>query len=310
MKFNQSNIKKAKKYLNKNYCIGVPTETVYGLAANAYMDSAVKKIFNLKKRPKNNPLIVHYHDIDSLERDCLINDNFIKLYKKFSPGPITYVLKLKKNSKISKYVTNNQKSLAVRFPKHSLFKNLLKQLDYPLAAPSANIATKVSAVKAKDVKEEFGNKIKYILDGGACAIGIESTIVNLIGRPSILRLGGLDILKIQKTLGFKISISINPKKKIAPGQSLLHYSPGIPLRMNIIKPKDNEAFIVIKKRKNKLKNYFYLTTKNNLDEAAKNLYSCLRKIKNKGYKSIAVEKISNKGLGKAINDRLLRASRY
>ena len=310
MKSNQSNIKKAKKYLNKNYCIGVPTETVYGLAANAYKSSAVKKIFNLKKRPKNNPLIVHYHDINSLKKDCLINDNFTKLYKKFSPGPITYVLQLRKDSKISKYVTNNKKSLAVRFPKHTLFKNLLKQLDYPLAAPSANITTKVSAVRAKDVKEEFGNKIKYILDGGACAIGIESTIVNLTGRPSILRLGGLDILKIQKTLGVKLNIAINPKKKIAPGQSLLHYSPGIPLRMNIIKPKDDEAFIIIKKRKNKLKNYFYLTAKNNLDEAAKNLYSCLRKIKNKGYKSIAVEKISNKGLGKAINDRLQRASRY
>ena len=310
MKTNQSNIKKAKKYLNKNHCIGVPTETVYGLAANAYKNSAVKKIFNLKKRPKNNPLIVHYHDIDSLKRDCFINDNFIKLYKKFSPGPITYVLKLKKDSKISKYVTNNQKSLAVRFPKHTLFKNLLKQLDYPLAAPSANISTKVSAVKIKDVKEEFGNKIKYILDGGVCAIGIESTIINLIDKPTILRLGGLDISKIQKTLGFKLNIAINSNKKIAPGQSLLHYSPGIPLRMNVIKPKNNEAFIIIKKRKTKLKNYFYLTTKNNLDEAAKNLYSCLRKIKNKGYKSIAVEKISNKGLGKAINDRLQRASRY
>ena len=310
MKSNQSNIKKAKKYLNKNYCIGVPTETVYGLAANAYKNSAIKKIFNLKKRPKNNPLIVHYHDIDSLKKDCLINDNFTKLYKKFSPGPITYVLQLRKDSKISKYVTNNKKSLAVRFPKHTIFKNLLKQLDYPLAAPSANITTKVSAVKAKDVKEEFGNKIKYILDGGACAIGIESTIVNLIGRPSILRLGGLDILKIQKTLGFKISISINPKKKIAPGQSRLHYSPGIPLRMNVTKPKNNEAFIMIERKKTKLKNYFYLTTKNNLDEAAKNLYSCLRNIKNEGYKSIAVEKIPNIGLGKAINDRLRRASKY
>ncbi|MBC8454306.1 MAG: threonylcarbamoyl-AMP synthase [Candidatus Pelagibacter sp.] len=310
MKSNQSNIKKAKKYLDKNYCIGVPTETVYGLAANAYKNSAVKKIFNLKKRPKNNPLIVHYHDIDSLKKDCLINDNFTKLYKKFSPGPITYILPLRKDSKISKYVTNNKKSLAVRFPKHTIFKNLLKQLDYPLAAPSANITTKISAVKAKDVKEEFGNKIKYILDGGACAIGIESTIVNLIGRPSILRLGGLDILKIQKTLNFKISISINPKKKIAPGQSRLHYSPGIPLRMNVTKPKNDEAFIIIKRKKTKLKNYFYLTNKNNLDEAAKNLYSCLRNIKNEGYKSIAVEKIPNKGLGKAINDRLRRASKY
>jgi L-threonylcarbamoyladenylate synthase len=219
------------------------------------------------------------------------------------------VLQLRNDSKISKYVTNNKKSLAVRFPKHTIFKKLLNQLDYPLAAPSANITTKVSAVKAKDVKEEFGNKIKYILDGGACAIGIESTIVNLIGRPSILRLGGLDILKIQKTLGFTINISINPKKKIAPGQSRLHYSPGIPLRMNVTKPKNDEAFIIIKKKKIKLKNYLYLTTKNNLVEAAKNLYSCLRKIKNQGYKSIAVEKIPNIGLGKAINDRLYRASK-
>ena len=310
MKSNQSNIKKAKKYLDKNYCIGVPTETVYGLAANAYKNSAVKKIYNLKKRPKNNPLIVHYHDIDSLKKDCLINDNFIKLYKKFSPGPITYVLQLKKNSKISKYVTNNKKSLAVRFPKHTIFKNLLKQLDYPLAAPSANITTKVSAVKAKDVKEEFGNKIKYILDGGTCAIGIESTIVNLTARPTILRLGGLDISKIKKTLGFKMSISTNPKKKIAPGQSRLHYSPGIPLRMNVIKPKSDAAFILIKKKKIKLNNYYYLSTNGNLNEAARNLYSCLRKIKNKGYKSIDVEKIPNKGLGRAINDRLDRASKY
>jgi len=310
MKSNQSNIKKAKKYLDKNHCIGVPTETVYGLAANAYKNSAVKKIFNLKKRPKNNPLIVHYHDINSLKKDCLINDNFTKLYKKFSPGPITYVLQLRKGSKISKYVTNNQKSLAVRFPKHTLFKNLLKQLNYPLAAPSANITTRVSAVRAKDVEEEFGNKIKYILDGGTCAIGIESTIINLIGRPSILRLGGLDISKIQKTLGVKLNIAINPKKKIVPGQSLLHYSPGIPLRMNVFKPKNNEAFLIFKKPKNKLKDCFYLTTTNNLDEAVKNLYSCLRKIKNKGYKSIAVKRISNKGLGKTINDRLRRASRY
>ena len=310
MKSTQSNIKKAKNYLNKNHCIGVPTETVYGLAANAYNDLAVKKIFNLKKRPKNNPLIVHYLDIDSLKRDCLINDNFIKLYKKFSPGPITYVLKLRKDSRISKYVTNNLKSLAVRFPKHSLFKNLLKQLNYPLAAPSANIATRVSSVKTKDVKEEFGTKIKYILDGGVCKIGIESTIISLIGKPTILRLGGLDTSKIQKILGFRLNLSINSRKKVSPGQSHLHYSPGIPLRMNAIRPKNDEAFIIIKKRKTKLKNYFYLTKKNNLNEVAKNLYSCLRRIKNKGYKSIAVEKIPNKGMGKTINDRLNRASRY
>ena len=310
MKSIQSNIKKAKKYLNNNCCIGVPTETVYGLAANAYVDSAVKKIFNLKKRPKNNPLIVHYQDLDSLKKDCLVNDNFIKLYKKFSPGPITYVLKLKINSKISKNITNKKNNLAIRFPKHKVFKELLKQIDYPLAAPSANMTTKLSAVQASDVKEEFGNKIKYVLDGGKCSIGIESTIINLTGVPTILRLGGLDISKIKKVLRCKVNLNINPKRKSASGQSHLHYSPGIPLRMNATKPNKNEAFLLIKTRKIIKENYYYLSKNKNLNEAAKNLYSFLRKIKNKGYTSIAVEKIQSKGIGKAINDRLKRASRY
>ena len=228
MKFNQSNIKKAKKYLDNDYCIGVPTETVYGLAGNAYSNSAVKKIFKLKKRPANNPLIVHYENIDSLKMDCLVNDDFIKLYEVFSPGPITYILKLRKDSKISKYVTNKQKHLAARFPNHRIFNRLLKELKYPLAAPSANISSKLSSVQASDVKEEFGSKIKYILDGGKCNIGVESTIINLTKKPTILRLGGLDIKKIEKVLNKRININITPKNKTAPGQSLLHYSPGIP----------------------------------------------------------------------------------
>ena len=310
MKFNQSNIKKAEKYLNKNYCIGVPTETVYGLAANAYSNYAVKKIFLLKKRPKSNPLIVHYSNISDLKKDCLINYNFLKLYKKFSPGPLTYILSLKKKSKISKIVTNKDKNLAVRFPKHKIFKKLLNKLNYPLAAPSANISTRLSSVQASDVKEEFGNSIKYVLDGGRCNIGLESTIIDLTNRPQILRLGGLEVSRIEKVLGKKIKININPKKKISSGQSQLHYSPGIPLRMNVKKPNKNEAFILLKKNKNAYLNYFYLSKKNNLKEAAKNLYSLLREIKNKGYKSIAVEKIQNLGVGQTINDRLKRASQF
>ena len=132
MKFNQSNIKKAKKYLNKNYCIGVPTETVYGLAANAYSNYAVKKIFRLKKRPKSNPLIVHYSNINDLKKDCLINNNFLKLYKKFSPGPLTYVLNLKKNSKISKVITNKKNNLAVRFPRHKILITSKRHIIYAL----------------------------------------------------------------------------------------------------------------------------------------------------------------------------------
>ena len=310
MKNIQSNIKKAKNYLDKKHCVAVPTETVYGLSGNAYCDTSIKKIFKLKKRPLNNPLIVHYYNIDRLKKDCLINDNFIKLYNKFSPGPITFILKLKKESKISKFVTNKNKTLAVRFPKHRLFKELLKNLDYPLAAPSANVSTRLSSVQASDVKEEFGPKIKYILNGGKCQIGVESTIINLTNKPTILRFGGLDISKIEKTLKKKVSIITNSKKKISPGQFPLHYSPGIPLRINAKKPKEDEAFLLIKKRKITLKNYYYLSRNNNLKQAAKNLYSLLRKIKKDRYKMIAVEKIPNIGIGKTINDRLQRASKY
>ena len=271
---------------------------------------SVKKIFNLKKRPKNNPLIVHYLDINKLKDDCHIDDNFIKLYNHFSPGPITFILKLKRDSKISKFVTNKQTSLAVRFPKHPLFRKLLKVLDYPLAAPSANISTRLSSVKASDVIEEFGSKIKYVLDGGRCQIGVESTIINLLSKPTILRFGGLGISKIENILKKKVLIKTNSKKKIAPGQFPLHYSPGIPLRINAKKPKKNEALVLIKKRKTTLKNYYYLSKNNNLQQSAKNLYTILRKIKKDGYKKIAVEKIQNKGIGKTINDRLSRASKY
>ncbi|SVD49266.1 uncharacterized protein METZ01_LOCUS402120, partial [marine metagenome] len=267
MKHDQSNIKKAKKYLDKNNCVGIPTETVYGLAGNAYSDIAVKKIFSLKERPRNNPLIVHYHSLFQLENDCILNKDFFLLYKKFCPGPLTFVLKLKKKSKISKFVTNNKKTLAIRFPKQRLVRKLIKNLNYPLAAPSANISTKLSSVKASDVKEEFGKKIKFVLDGGKCKIGIESTIINLTKKPEILRLGGLENSKIKKVLKKQLIININPSKKNAPGQSKLHYSPGIPLRMNALKSKKDEAYIALKKKNNKNKDFFYLSKNGNLIEA-------------------------------------------
>ena len=310
MKSIQSNIKKAKKYLDSNECIAVPTETVYGLAGNAYSDSSVKKIFKLKKRPANNPLIVHYHNLKGLKEDCIINEDFKKLYNKFSPGPITYVLKLKKKSRISKIVTNNKNTVAIRFPKHPILRKLLKILNYPLAAPSANISSKLSSVQPSDVKEEFGKKLKYILRGGRCSIGIESTIINLTDNLSILRLGGLNISKIKKVIKKQILVKNKFKNKISPGLFTLHYSPGIPLRMNAKKPNKGEAFLLIKKRKVNSENYFFLSKNNNLIKAARNLYPLIRKIKNKGFKKIAVEKIPNIGIGQTINDRLERASKY
>ncbi len=310
MKINFSNIKKAKKFLNSCDCVAIPTETVYGLAGNAYSDMACKKIYKLKKRPKNNPLIVHYYDKNDLLNDCIINNNFIRLYNKFCPGPITFVLKLKKNSKISKIVTNKKQSLAVRFPKHPIVRNLLKELDYPLAAPSANISSRLSAVCSSDVREDFGKKIKFILEGGKSSIGLESTIIDLRKKPKILRLGGLEIKIIQKELNTKIKIKNESSNISAPGQFKLHYSPGIPIRLNKKIPKDNEAFLLLKKSKITQSNFYFLSKKGNLKEAAKNLYSILRKIKKSKYKSIAVSNIPNKGLGRTINDRLRRASKF
>ena len=310
MKINLANIKKAKKLLHKRECIAIPTETVYGLAGNAYSDQACQKIYKLKKRPKNNPLIVHYLNIQRLKKDCHLNNDFIKLYKKFCPGPLTFILNLKKSSKISKIITNKKNTLAVRFPRHSVTRRLLKILEFPLAAPSANPSSRVSAVTSNHVKEDFGKKIKYILEGGKSSVGIESTIIDLRKKPKILRLGGLEIDIIKKILKKKISININPSKISAPGQLKVHYSPGIPIRLNVKKIEKSEAFLSIKKSKINKANYYFLSKKGNLKEAAKNLYTTLRKIKKDNYKSIAVSKIPNKGFGKTINDRLLRASKF
>ena len=310
MKMNLANIKKAKKILDNNECVAIPTETVYGLAGNGYSDKACKKIFKLKKRPRNNPLIVHYHNLQNLKKDCILNNNFIKLYKKFCPGPITFVLYLKKDSKISRFVNNNKKTLAVRFPKHPISRMLLKKLDYPLAAPSANLSSKVSAVNSSDVKDDFGKKIKFILEGGKSSIGLESTIVDLRSKPKILRLGGLETSIIQKVLNKKILINNKPLKISSPGQFKLHYSPGIPVRLNVKKIKKGEACLLINKKKNAKSNYYFLSKNGNLKEAARNLYSMLRKIKKNKHKSIVVKKIPNKGLGKTINDRLIRASKF
>ena len=309
MKNNLSNIKKAIKYLNNNECIGIPTETVYGLAANAYSDKATRKIFNLKKRPKKNPLIVHYYSLNDLKKDCVLDLNFFRLYKKFCPGPISFVLKLKNDSRISENVTNKKKTLAIRFPSHKLTRCLLKFLEFPLAAPSANLSKQISPVSKSDVIDEFGKKIKFTLDGGQSKIGVESTIVSLIGKPKILRLGGIERISIEKVFIKNKKLKHIKKNIVVPGQGKVHYSPGIPIRLNIKKPKKQEAFILIKKRKYSKKNFYYLSKKNNLKEAAKNLYKTLRKIKKNKFKSIAVEKIPNIGFGETINDRLIRASK-
>ena len=305
--FNKKTLKKTVNSLNQGNIAGLPTETVYGLAGNAYSDRAVKKIFKLKKRPSKNPLIIHYDNYKSASKDVLLNKNFFKLYKKFCPGPMTFILKKNKKTKISSLATAELNTVAIRFPSHRVIKTMLKFLNYPLAMPSANLSSSLSPVNALDVFDEFKKKLKIIINGGNSSIGLESTVIDLTGKPKILRPGVITTKDLKNFL--KIDLSRKNYKIKSPGMMKRHYSPGIPVIIGK-KPKSlSEAYIVFGKKFKNFENYFNLSKKGDLKEAAANLYKIMRKIKKKGYKKIFVSRIPKFGAGIAINDRLLKASR-
>ena len=198
--FNKKILKKTIKYLNEGSIIGLPTETVYGIAANAYSQKAVVKIFKLKGRPKKNPLIIHYHNINDLKDDVILNKNFIKLYKKFCPGPITFILKKNKNSKVCTRATANLNTVAIRFPSHKVVRAILNYINFPIAMPSANLSSALSPISAYDVFEDFKDKLKLIVNGGKSKIGIESTVIDLSGKPKILRPGIIGANEIRNAI--------------------------------------------------------------------------------------------------------------
>jgi len=238
-----------------------------------------------------------------------LNNNFYKLYNKFCPGPITFILKKRLKSKISKIATGNLKTIAIRFPKHKITRLILKKINFPLAMPSANLSSNVSPICAQDVADEFKRKLKFIINGGKSNIGIESTVIDLTSKPKILRPGIIDPESIKKVLKQKINIISKSSKIKSPGLLKRHYSPGIPIILNQKIANNNDAFITLGKKFKSRKNWYNLSKKSNLKEAAANLYKTLRKIKKRGYKKILVVKVPNKGPGIAINDRLKRAAK-
>ena len=308
IKFNSKNLNKVIKTLKKNGIISLPTETVYGLAGNAYSNSSIKKIFKTKRRLNKHPLIIHYYRLKDAKKDVVLNQNFYKIYKRFSPGPITYILNKKKNSRIKSLACANLNTVGIRFPKNIIIKKILKKLNFPLAMPSANKSSGVSPVKPSDVSEEFSNKVK-VVDGGTSKIGIESTVINLVGKASILRPGVITPKQLEKALKIKIKISSKHKTIKSPGSLKKHYSPGLPIYLNSSKCPDKDAFITFGAKYPVTRNSFNLSRKSNLNEAAKNLYKFFRDIKKKGFKKIYVARIPNTGVGYAINDRLKRASK-
>ncbi len=305
--FNKKILGKSLSILKRGNLVGLPTETVYGLAGNAYSTISIKKIYKLKKRPKVNPLIIHYYSLQFVKNDVFLNKNFFKLYKKFCPGPITFILRKKINSKVSSLATGGLKTVAVRFPSHRITRLILKKIGFPLAMPSANLSSGISPIFAQDVADEFKSNLKMIINGGKSKIGIESTVVDLTTKPKILRPGIIDPKNLKNVL--RVRVKINKKSKIkSPGMLKRHYSPGIPMLLNQKKAGKNCALITFGKKYKKKKNCFNLSKNSDLKEAASNLYKTFRKIKRQGFKKIYVVKIPNLGPGIAINDRLKKAS--
>lgn len=327
---NINNINYAIKLLDANELVAIPTETVYGLAANAYSDCAVEKIFKIKNRPKDNPLIIHVHSIDMILKivKYIPNDAY-KLFEAFSPGPLTIILK--KNNKISNFVSTGLSSIGVRIPNHPITLNLLKLYNKPIAAPSANISGLPSTTTAQHVLDDMNTKISVILDGGKCNVGIESTIISFLDKkPIILRPGFISKQEIEKILNYKIEIYNETKsniKLLSPGIKYKHYSPGILTILYIGKQKniltnilnnitkENDAIITFNEYLSKYSKYkfvYSLGNEYNNIEHSKKIFYILRDLRNKKYIinkiHIHCPNICDKSLG--IINRLKKAADY
>lgn len=300
--------------LRKGECVALPTETVYGLAADATNDKAIAKIYELKQRPQFNPLIVHVPDIIVAQQTVQFNDNAFKLAKAFWPAPLTFVLPIHPDSTVSKLAAAGLDTLAVRIPADRTMHSVLKKLDQSVVAPSANLSGTASPTTAQHVLDSFGNNAPLILDGGACEHGLESTVIDLSDpqKPTLLRPGPITIEQISKVLGQTV-ITSQQSKISSPGMLEKHYSIGLPLRLNAHTAEADEFFLAFGKTSFSHPHSINLSESGNLTEAAANLFSALHDIKNKSIKAklkkVAIMPIPMEGIGIAINDRLNRAAK-
>ena len=307
-KINKTNIEKAVDILKNGELVSFPTETVYGLGADASNELAIAKIFESKKRPKFNPLIIHFSSFDEIKENCETNNIIEELNQLFWPGPLTIVLKRKKTSNLSSLASAGLNTLAVRIPDNNIALKLIDNLKKPIAAPSANKSGLLSPTEASHVYNYFRNdkNLSIILDGGPTIIGVESTVVKIDnGKIYILRHGGISLEELEDKTSYKIFDSEKKKDKsiISPGMLSQHYSPSVPLRINVKKANEGELLIGFGPEFNEPN----LSKKGDLTEAASKLFSMLSKLE-KETERIAIAPIPNKGLGRAINDRINRAS--
>lgn len=284
--------------------VSFPTETVYGLGADARDDAAVARIFEAKGRPSFNPLIVHLPDLEAAEKLCFFNDKARRFAAAFWPGAMTLVLPLKPDAGISKLVTAGLDTLAVRVPDHPVAQGVLREFAGPIAAPSANPSGRVSPTTAAHVVDVLGHKINGLVDGGPCAVGLESTIVSCVDRPALLRAGGIPAEALEACLGASLVRGADPDRPVAPGQLISHYAPVGTVRLNATDVRKGELLLGFGPVEADLN----LSASGDLTEAAARLFDCLHQLDAMGAKAIAVSPIPDRGLGCAINDRLKRAA--
>lgn len=305
------NIETAVDHLKLGEVVGIPTETVYGLAANALNPLAVAKVYELKKRPVDHPLIVHVADLDEVSP---LVKNFPEAAKQlaqaFWPGPLTLVLP--KSDRVPDLTTGGMNTIAIRIPQHALALELIRKCGFPLAAPSANPFGKISPTSAQHVEKSFRDEAPLVLEGGDCSVGLESTIVSFLeDQPCVLRLGGLPIEAVEQVIG-PLMVAGKTQKSIAPGMLPQHYAPRTSLvirdslsslppgKLGLLclkSPADTSVFSRLE----------ILSSDGNLQEAAAKFYGALRLLDESGLDCIVAERFPDSGLGKALNDRLERA---
>ncbi len=303
-------IEKASRALARGEIVAFPTETVYGLGANALDGGAVAKIFAAKERPRFNPLIVHVPGVEEAETYAVVNATARTLAEAFWPGPLSLVLEKRAACGIAELVTAGLDTIALRSPAHPVARTLLAEAKFPIAAPSANRSGRVSPTTATHVAAELDEIPAMILDGGPCRLGIESTVISVAAeKPVLLRLGATPREEIERVLGERIAMAKPDAPIASPGQLATHYAPDTKLRLGATSVSPDEALLAFGKDVPKgARITLNLSESGNLTEAAAKLFGALRQLDETGVSAIAVMPIPDRGLGEAINDRLQRAA--
>tara|TARA_A100001037_G_scaffold295585_1_gene314889 strand:+ start:2397 stop:3344 length:948 start_codon:yes stop_codon:yes gene_type:complete len=301
-----ASIKEAAELLRRGELVSLPTETVYGLGANALDDTAVAKIFKAKNRPSFNPLIVHVPDISTAKRYATFNDLAERVADALWPGPLSIVLPRTSDCVLSKLVSAGHKTVAMRVPALPQARRLFELSNLPIAAPSANKSNRLSPTEAQHVVNNFGDEVALVLDGGPCTVGLESTVLDLsTTMPTLLRTAGTSIDTLEDVIGHAVTYAgTDDHSPKSPGMLSRHYAPQTPLRMNAKRVEDGEVLLgfgLIDGKRN-------LSPSGDLTEAAANLFRFLHELDALNCTGIAVAPIPDEGLGDAINDRLRRAT--